>query len=205
MLSTNKLRHPFPELTREPSVTICDKLLAQTMESPDPINIELCKIFRRQVFSASHKMHHFCKLIDKDTNTIIPSFRLGQLNDKVKRDSFPRLLWNRKRLQCTKGPVATGLISLAQNTAGDILGYILCQRCPPKQTTNCLSGLLYSIVSRVRRIVILCDNLPSQINVIRDNYYENSLLRQDLARWYSAGLSPPSLHLAELSQTTPDY
>ena len=109
MPSTNKLRHPFPEHAREPSITICDKLLAQTMQLPDLINIELCEILRRQVLTTSHKMHHFRQLVNKDTNTIIPTLRLGQLDNKVKRNGFPRLFWNRKRLQCTKRPVTTGL------------------------------------------------------------------------------------------------
>ena len=169
MLSTNKLRYPFPKRTREPSITICDELSAQTMETPDLINIEFSEIFRRHFFTASHKMHHFCKLIDKDTNTIVPMFSLRKLDNKIKRDCMPRLIRNWQRLQCTKGPVATGLISLAQYTAGDILSDIFCHRLPPKQPTNCLSGLLYPPMSRIRRIVILSDNLPLQIYVIRDN------------------------------------
>ena len=82
MPSTNKLRHPFPKRTREPSITISDKLFAQTVELPDLINIELCKISRREIFTASHKMHHFVSLSTKTQILSFPRSVLGNLTIK---------------------------------------------------------------------------------------------------------------------------
>ena len=122
------------------------------MQGDNSAGVYLSQMSCRDRFFDWKEMTHFCKLVNDNEDSIIPSLGLGKASDKVHLDMIKLPFWNSKRLEETSWSLVFCFHPSTDITFIHELSNLSLHSCPPERLFEVMVHLRTAWVDRKKRI-----------------------------------------------------